>query len=115
MKRPTKRKPNPGIVALLQRAAGFLRARQLCKASYQQGPVEDPTAVCALGALRYAVWGHPFTGDVGLRRYLLAHDFLARAIGDEAVSRWNDAPGRTKAQVLRAFEKAARLAQKDDG
>lgn len=60
---------------------------------------------CAVGALS---GGAPYNSE--------AHRLLMQAIKyeNDSLSTWNDAPGRTKRQVLAAFTKAIRLAEKEE-
>ena len=76
--------------------------------------VESPDQMCAAHALCEA-------HQRGRGDYSGALDALASAVGvtsvptgvwlSSAVGRWNDADERTHAEVLAAFEKAARLAE----
>jgi hypothetical protein len=40
----------------------------------------------------------------------MARDVFRKVIDDENITRWNDSPGRTKREVLAAFDKAIALA-----
>jgi hypothetical protein len=40
-----------------------------------------------------------------------SHAILERAIGERFIGDWNDAPGRTHAEVLEAFDRAIALAE----
>lgn len=42
-----------------------------------------------------------------------AASFLRRVTGEDLITIWNDAPGRTHAEVLRAFDGAIALAEKE--
>ena len=64
-----------------------------CKGRFKSG-----TAFCTLGALS---WGErPSPRQIGARRR------LCRAIVDNDIIRWNDAPERTKQDILDAFDAA---------
>jgi hypothetical protein len=67
------------------------------------------TCYCLSGALA-AVVGEDWDSDLGARTY------LKRAIspfspGHVIITEWNDAPGRTKAQVLAVIDGAIKLAE----
>jgi hypothetical protein len=75
-------------------------------------PVLDRGAVCfcALGAIDRAVQTNCF--ELGI--YHLAVEFLNSAIFEKKfadIPAWNDAPERTHAEVIAAFEKAIELAE----
>lgn len=70
--------------------------------------------VCAIGAVRRAVWGTASPsametdaryGAVGLALKLLRNE-LGLA-GEELIPEWNDAPNTTREDVLLAFKRAA--------
>lgn len=42
------------------------------------------------------------------KTHLAAYDFLSTRYGGVALSRWNDAPGRTQAEVIAALREAGR-------
>lgn len=80
-------------------------------------PSRTDSPVCAVGALTLVVTGDPVpeTGALGDEVDELVADFAARAIGRHdrndpifAVAVWNDRPERTPADVIAAFEQAAR-------
>ena len=88
--------------SLPESAVGILRGR-----------CESP--VCAAGALSVVVCGDPipyFDGEFDL----VIRDFASRTLGDYsgdvviAVANWNDTPERTPADVIAAFEQAAKEA-----
>jgi hypothetical protein len=90
-------KPDP----VLLRAAEIVRERGFC-----QGPWRTDGPVCAAGAVGQA------GGDLGLSRAMMEARLLefARVLGGSAagdVHEWNDAPGRTAAEVAEALERAA--------
>jgi hypothetical protein len=78
---------------------------------------------CAIGALGVAVSGHPAgiwslrneqaqklsyeEREVRNRRDLAARRALSAHLGAVEVAAWNDTPGRTRAEVIAAFEAAA--------
>lgn len=68
-------------------------------AGWIQHEARTPAGFCALGALM----------QVGLM-YQTYHGFC-EAIGCKAISTWNDAPERTKADVLAAFDRAIAAAE----
>lgn len=86
---------------VLLRAAEIVRERGLC-----QGPWRAGGPLCAAGAVGEA------GRDLGLPRAEMEARVLqlARALGGSAASDvhgWNDAPGRTAADVAEALERAA--------
>lgn len=86
---------------VLLRAAEIVRERGLC-----QGPWRAGGPLCAAGAVGEA------GNDHGLDRPEMEAQVLrfARALGGSAVSDvhvWNDAPGRSAAEVAEALERAA--------
>jgi hypothetical protein len=70
----------------------------------------DATCVCAAGAVGAANGHWPTSSLPGMR-------FLSLAVGgdgDESdVLQWNDAPERTQADVLAAFDRAIELAEQE--
>lgn len=71
-----------------------------CQGQYRHydsdGPSRMPIAYCAVGAISSAT---PFgSHDVG------AYELLRSTVGEITI--WNDEQGRTKEQVLEAFDKA---------
>jgi hypothetical protein len=85
-------------------------------------PHECP--LCLLGALGVAIHGNVY-GDgwshVGgratyaalYRRSEVARAYIASAIGDALIARWNDTEGRTVEEVYAALDRAAELAKAD--
>jgi hypothetical protein len=65
-----------------------------------QGALERDGAVCAIGALTMAM-----RPTVARDRAFAA---LARRLGGDSVARWNDAPERTKQEVLDLFRTSGR-------
>jgi hypothetical protein len=59
------------------------------------------TCWCAIGAITAANGSSSSSSEV----------FLERAVGTDDVPAWNDAPGRTQAEVLAAFDRAIALAE----
>jgi hypothetical protein len=66
---------------------------------------KSATCFCAMGAI-----GRVFDDD-DPNFYTPGMRFLAAAIGTDPIYEWNDAPGRTQAEVLAAFDKAIELAR----
>lgn len=70
---------------------------------------------CMVGALNYAAFGDPVGasfGDDSSEALFVACDVeaaLVRVTGAGYVPKWNDAPGRTKEEVLWAMRKAEAL------
>lgn len=67
------------------------------------GSQEGAVCWCAVGAIDKSCQGEP-------RLWRKAADFLGDAVGC-AIPKWNDAPERTHAEVLAAFDKAIELAE----
>lgn len=94
------------------------RALKKVERGWTQGPfavdregrsvsVKSPAACrwCLDGALMAAAGGE---GD----NYQKARDFIIKAINDDRWISWNEEPGRTKRQVIAAFKRAIKLADK---
>jgi hypothetical protein len=65
----------------------------------------EPVCWCAAGAIFWAT---------GIDEYSTAADVLVAAIGERTrhfIPQWNDAPERTQAEVLQAFDRAIELAE----
>ena len=81
-------------------------------------PSRTKSPVCTVGALSLVVTGDPVpeTGALGDELDELVADFAARTVGHSgrdpifAVAIWNDVEERTPADVIAAFEQAAREA-----
>jgi hypothetical protein len=77
--------------------------------SLTEGFDGDPVCFCADGAIRWATHMHQGREE--------ARCLLNKAIGNERVFsgydawKWNDTPGRTKEEVLSAFDRAIALAE----
>ncbi len=100
----------------LRRAARIIRER-----GWHRGTLRSQTgAVCALGALRIACRNDVFSVCTFDRVYEGAAQSFGRAVGldpigyDSEIASWNDCDERTKPQVIRAFERAAKLAEKQE-
>jgi hypothetical protein len=68
----------------------------------------DACPACALGALDLACFA-PNYREGSLEAYREGVQLLRDATGAIAIPEWNDAPGRTKEEVVAAFRKAASL------
>lgn len=90
------------IPEILRAAAERIRTGGWCQG--RLGDCDGP--VCALGAIKVAMGGHPLgaLGDTG-RAALKA---VNETVGADSLVLWNDAPGRTAEQVIEAFEATAR-------
>lgn len=87
-----------------QTTAATLRAaaRHIEKHGWCQGEMfSDAGASCAVGAI-FSV-----TGLVGLPLCCKALEAVSEHIGCDKLSEWNDAPGRTAAEVIAALRAAA--------
>jgi hypothetical protein len=78
----------------------------LCTKGWIQGTFEKDGACCALGALGNA------TGDVAGCYFdeVEAEHVLRRVVPNGRIVAFNDTPGRTKEEVLEAFDQAIALA-----
>jgi len=92
---------------VLRKARALLVERGWKQEGY--GLPEGP--YCSFGAVNMAVSGHPWratpTGSGAA-----AKRFLYRAVDCESIFFWNDRPKRTKRQVIAAFSKAIKLAER---
>jgi hypothetical protein len=80
-------------------ATKLREARKLIKRGWTQGEWHRNGCVCSLSALHKT------------RAPQVADETLRRVIGHRSIIAWNDAPGRTQAEVLAAFDKAIELAE----
>ncbi len=73
---------------------------------------------CSAGAIIRAIWGrNPHVPDAERKQknqtFDRLTDLIRRAVGEsESIVLWNDAPGRTKDEVLQAFSTAIESADK---
>lgn len=100
---------------ILEKAAEVLETRGWC-----QGTYHNPAGrVCAVGAVRTAVWGAPLLRDlereVSTKDYVKVNEalmVLAEDIGlqnwNDLAPGWNDHPDRTQDEVIDAFKHAAK-------
>lgn len=70
----------------------------------------DDCAVCAVGALNWADHGYPEPAWKDTDGFSAAYMVLRNTL-TETIPGWNDAPTRTHAEVLAAFDKAIELAK----
>lgn len=97
---------------LLLKGAEEIKRRGWVRDWFGADPDEPATcAVCAIGGLRAAMTGDPFIVLGNDPLFGEARAFLIDAIPGNSVVNWNDANGRTEADVLAAFSKAAALAE----
>jgi hypothetical protein len=101
---------------LLRKGAEEIERRGWTRDWFGDDPDKPDTCrVCAIGGLRAAMTGDPFTSKVGDPLFGEAREFLLRAIGNgRSVVNWNDANGRTQADVLGLFSQAAALAEREE-
>ena len=84
------------------------RARvELCWCPF--GGVDAYGGVCPSVAIT-----EQFSLEEMVRELPPALDFFRQAICGGAIPDWNDTPGRTKAEVLAAFERAIELARREE-
>lgn len=98
----------------LRRAARLISEQGWCQGMAWAGDPYAPTAVSLVGAVRWAVAGdarHPgltAAGGIELTRRWLDPYRSAPFTDLELVTAWNDAPSRTRAQVVRTLVDASR-------
>jgi hypothetical protein len=87
-------------------------ARALIEKGWCQGAFERRGCFCLYGAISQVTLGQ---ADADSRSTEPLEELVAKAINDGSESwelaRWNDAYGRTQAEVIEAFRKAAELAR----
>ena len=96
------------------------RARALIRKGWTQGAMRrfnrkgEPVAWCSYGALCDSLPELGVSSHEALARVAgAAYASIERAMGGKnSMVAWNDHPGRTKAQVLRAFDKAIKAQAK---
>jgi hypothetical protein len=89
---------------VLAKAADLIEAR-----GWIQQEFETPHGVCALGAMQRITYGFEIRMECEDRARLA----LETEIG-EAITIWNDAPGRTKEEVVTALRNAKRHLAPED-
>lgn len=109
--------PFDGTTTLPQVAIDLITARAyLVEHGWCQGTGRDASGrVCALGAIGHSL--RDLNGNVEYDRAINAESFLARLenfSGPGDVAYWNDAPGRTMAEVIDRFDRAIATAICDD-
>lgn len=98
---------------LLRKGAEEIKRRGWVRDWFGDDPNKPDTCrVCAIGGLRAAMTGDPFSALGGDPLFVEARGFLVNAIGSNSVVNWNDANGRTEEDVLGLFFKAAELAER---
>ena len=87
-------------------------ARARVERAWVQRDYACGTGVCSVGAIQAVVNGDP---DDCTCSYMVrqVEVFLRKAIDRPSIIAWNDAPGRTQAEVIEAFRKAEELARKE--
>lgn len=69
--------------------------------------VSDDGSVCIAGAARMASWGSVYTkNDRNLAAYFEARRLIREVIQEPDVVEWNDAPQRSKEDVILALKQA---------
>jgi hypothetical protein len=102
---------------VLERAADLLSEWDWC-----QGAARCGDAICAEGAVWFAVTGtlphgqyvEP-DGEIAPPLYFEACDAVSRFLGWPGLMLWNDAVGRTKAEVLARLRDAATYLREGNG
>ena len=113
--------PTTNPVTVLRRARKIIAERPFHQGSYavDANGTEVTTTVgavccCSFGALKIAAGAGAFDPPL-MDAAKAAVEFLAYANGIGSVPVWHDAKGRTKRQVIAAFDRAIKLAQKERG
>ena len=110
----------------LKRARGLVEqgwGRARYRTSYQNAEDSYAVCFCAAGAIRAVELDDPLDTGISLPHWMRgdtmsAMDFLAHVVAgpgpykfrEDYVTRWNDIEGRTKEEVLLAFDDAIALA-----
>lgn len=101
----------PSVCEVLDEAARLIREVGWCQQTYSKWDRGEPIGFCAIGALTSAahrLLKEDFTNSAVPTA---AEHKLAGAIGGStSITRFNDAPGRTKEEVLAKFAEAKKLA-----
>jgi hypothetical protein len=99
-------------------AAKLREAKTLIKRGWTQGDYVVSGCFCASGAISKVTVGYQNEGDGDIpeqdpefRSTIAALGKVVNCNHAYEIARWNDAPGRTKAQVIDAFNKAIELAE----
>jgi hypothetical protein len=97
---------------LLRKGAEEIKRRGWTRDWFGDDPAKPSTCrVCAIGGLRAAMTGDPFVSMLSEPLFAQARQFLILATGTSSVVNWNDANGRTEADVVGLFAKAVALAE----
>lgn len=95
--------------ALIDRPWGW--TKNSMRSFRQRGDAEFE-CFCASGALNQAALGQPYYHASRMPvRLARARKFFVEAIGQDSIPIWNDAPRRTKKDVLEAFDRAIELSK----
>jgi hypothetical protein len=87
-------------------ALTLLDAQEIIERGWCQHALEADGGVCAIGAINKALTGNAhIMGEHG------PYGALIDAIGSVSIADWNNAPKRTKDEVIEAFGRAAELAR----
>jgi len=86
--------------------ATLLAGRRLIEQGWIQGAVRTHDGVCLMGSLAIATTPSVHTHA----RALLKQAILANGYRFDCIAHFNDAPGRTQAEVLAVYDEAIRLA-----
>ena len=94
---------------ILRAARGYIaEPERWTKGRLARYPAPDRVARCAIGAVFAAACTHE--GGFGSAAHEAA-DALLGVVGGTCISTWNDAPERTHAEVLEAFDRAIAAAE----
>lgn len=90
---------------MLNKAADYLETHEWL----QHKMWDDKGGACLLGAMEtiYSDYGVSSYTDPAWDEFKLAYRQLYQVIGTDMVACWNDQPGRTKEQVVKALREAS--------
>ena len=79
-----------------------------CQGSYARNAMNEKVLYRSVDACRWCAMGAIVS--LGGVDWITAADVIKQANAIEVIPKWNDAPNRTQAEVLAAFDKAIELA-----
>jgi hypothetical protein len=97
------------VVEVLKRAKERIE-RGWCRGQFAVNAHNEPVSELSQEACRWCTSGAFYAVCNDMDERNMARDVFRKVIDDENITRWNDSPGRTKREVLAAFDKAIALA-----
>ena len=99
------------VVEILEEAKALIDTPEKWTKGEWTRPISDEEYChCAEGAINECL-NIDFSNLADVRN---AHYFFTKAIGTQLIPEWNDAPERTYAEVMEAFDKAIELAKAEE-